>query len=172
MPRTMPGGLDKRLPRFARWLVRLGAPAPWREALIGDLEEIFQDELDAGRGRIAAARHVSWEAWRSVFGVHRLSSAFSNWLGRGPLGRRPDAPQTEPGEKMLPAVLQDFRYALRSLRRSPGFTGLVAATLALGVGCVTAFGSLFDAVLLRPLPFDEPDRLSTAIAEFLTAVAR
>src|SRR5215207_1462390 len=54
---------------------------------------------------------------------------------------------------------QDVRFALRSFRRAPTFTVVVVATLAIGIGANTAIFSAFDALLLRPLPFREPDRL-------------
>ena len=60
---------------------------------------------------------------------------------------------------MLDALVQDVRYALRWLLRSPGFATVAILSLGVGIGCNTAIFAVVDALLLRPLPVREPSRL-------------
>ena len=63
------------------------------------------------------------------------------------------------GTNFFESLSQDVRYALRTLANSPGFTFVIVYTLALSIGATSAIVSVIDGVLLRPLPYREPDRL-------------
>jgi macrolide transport system ATP-binding/permease protein len=77
--------------------------------------------------------------------------------------------RTGGGMILIEAVLQDVRYGLRGLRLSPGFTAVAVLTLGLGIGANTAIFSLVDALILRPLPVDQPGNIAVLFSTWKDA---
>jgi putative ABC transport system permease protein len=88
----------------------------------------------------------------------------------GGLDQAREAYRDASGFPALDTLAQDVRYSLRMIRRQPVFSLIIVALVAIGIGANTAIFSLIDGVLLRPLPYPEPDRL-TVVRTFIPAIA-
>jgi putative ABC transport system permease protein len=144
-----------RPPRLADWFLRRVLPPDSRGAsILGDLLEELH--ADARRGTPGARLAAAWRYWR-----HALSIG-SRYLVTRPSaipGAREDLPAPRRAPMGFGLLHEDVRYALRALLRTPTFTLIALATLALGIGASTAIFSLAWSVLLRPLPYAAPERL-------------
>ena len=133
--------------RLALLIIRAATPRAHREFVVGDtLERAAEIERSQGDG--AASRWLWREAWRVIVRAphHRL-------VVRASAGKAK-------GSTMLAwSFFDDIRFAVRSLRKAPGFTSVVVLTLAVAIGANTAIFSVVESVLLQPLPYPDEDRI-------------
>jgi putative ABC transport system permease protein len=117
-----------------------------RDAQLGDLAE--EHAARAERDARAADR------WYRKQVLGSLAPNVALRLSRAGRGR-----QRRMGDATMSVIAQDFRLALRGVRRNPGFSSVIVGTLALGIGATTTTFSVVYGLVLDPFPFPEPDRI-------------
>ena len=135
--------------RLALFLIGSATPASDREWVLGDTTEELQ-RIEQSSGRDAARRWLLRETFRVLAGAWRHRLAVRARRGHV-IAPRGDSPMS--------AIRQDVGYALRLLKRSPGYAAIAIGTLAIGIGANTAMFAVVNAILLKPLPFANQDRL-------------
>jgi putative ABC transport system permease protein len=129
-------------------------PGDVRREFGEDMAQLFRDTRRADAGR-------PWQrftTWIAALG-DVVTEAWSARRDGGPARTRPSTPHT--WRFAMSTLLTDLRHGLRLVRRYPASSWMAIATLALGIGANTAIFSLVDGVLLRTLPFRNPDQLAS-----------
>ena len=149
---------SERMLKVGSWLYALIArllPSDLRESVGSDLVRAFEDQcrVASREGRIGALMGV----WVRGFLNLSWSVLAERWLVASAYVRKAGTA----GGLGMGTVVQDVKLAIRTLLRARGFTVIVVTTLAVAIGANTAIFSVVDAVLLRPLPYRDADRIVT-----------
>lgn len=151
--------MSERILSASHRLVLRLLPARFRTRYAADIQRLYEEHL-----RDVARRGGSWRAF--VFGLAGLVDAIRGTYAermiaklrrRGPAAPIQSSRSKEPVK--METILQDVRFGLRTLAKRPGWTAAAILILALGIGLNASIFSIFNALLLKPVFVDQPDRL-------------
>jgi putative ABC transport system permease protein len=134
-------------------------PRQFRATYAGDMERLFAERYDEAR----ANRRLAGFLLRTYLDL--TVSGCAERISRLRVRQRARMRESREG-KVMTGWLHDLRYALRLLRRQPGFSLFVVLTLAVGIGANTAVFTVVNGVFLRPLPYEESDRIVAVWGRF------
>ncbi|MGD2175943.1 MAG: ABC transporter permease, partial [Candidatus Brocadiaceae bacterium] len=148
---------EPRSPRVARWFLRRLLGRKRLEDQGAELEELYRRRVE----RFGSSRAGLWY-WRQLFGFVIRWRAVRRYPATGPRGA-PAGGRRRGSASVLESLGQDVRFGLRmtlrGMRRRPSFFVFAALIIGLGVAAASSVFSVTNALLLRPLPFEEPERL-------------
>ena len=136
-------------PRFALDWLESSVPRHLRDSVIGDLEEEWRARRERGRARAAL--------W---FSAHAAALALRlGWFDLTHRKTQSDGHPPRKGDGLMETLWNDARFGARMLSRTPGFAIVAIVTLALGIGANAAIFSVVSALMIKPLPLPDSDRL-------------